>query len=116
MSRCSTYSAWLLPLCLLAIAPASAALAGPKAVEFNRDVRPIFSEYCSACHGPDTAKRKAGLRLDSEEGLATVVVAGKPGESELYRRVSVTGKGHMPPVATNKELSPAQIAVIEAWI
>jgi hypothetical protein len=106
---------WLLPLCLLAAT--SPVAAAPKTVEFNRDVRPIFSEYCSACHGPDTAKRKASLRLDVEDGgVKKVVVPGKPEKSELYERITADGKGHMPPLSTNKALSKGQIALIKAWI
>src|ERR1700678_1616898 len=71
-------------------APALAAdKALPDKIDFNRDVRPIFSENCYTCHGPDKNKRKADLRLDTHDGLLGktgklgVVVAGKPGESEL---------------------------------
>jgi hypothetical protein len=96
------------------------ALAGPVhagAVEFNRDVRPIFSENCFACHGPDKAKRKADLRLDTPEGAKAVLVAKKPNESELYRRlVEKDPKKRMPQAATGKELSPAQIELVRRWI
>src|SRR5437588_6326349 len=46
------------------------------AVDFNRDIRPIFSENCYACHGPDPNKRKAGLRLDQKEGALAVLKSG----------------------------------------
>ena len=101
-------------LSLALLAFAGNALAGP--IEFNRDIRPIFSEYCFACHGPDTAKRKANLRLDTAEGGKTVLVPGKPDESELFRRLIVSGKEHMPPASTNKTLAPAQVALIRTWI
>jgi hypothetical protein len=89
----------------------------PHAVEFNRDVRPILSEYCSTCHGPDTAKRKAGLRLDTAEGGKTVLVPGKPDESELYLRLTAHDrKKQMPPASLGKTPTAAQIALIKRWI
>ena len=74
------------------------ALAAPQAVEFNRDVRPLLSDHCFACHGPDKTKRKAGLRLDTEAGVRSTVAPGKPDDSELYRRITSTDPDeHMPP-------------------
>ena len=68
----------------------------PKTIDFNRDVRPILADNCYKCHGPDKNKRKAGLRLDTREGILsktepTIVVPGKPENSELYRRRETTG-------------------------
>ena len=64
------------------------------AVDFNREVRPLLSDRCLACHGPDSAKREAGLRLDSFEGATTklksghyAIVPGKPDESALVSRI-----------------------------
>jgi hypothetical protein len=88
------------------------------AVEFNRDVRPILSNHCYVCHGPDSNLRKAKLRLDVEkEALARVLVPGKPHESELYKRVTASDPAErMPPAKANKPLSQEQIAVLRRWI
>src|SRR5580698_5653484 len=73
--------------------PARADAPVPQQIDFNRDVRKVLSDNCFACHGPDKNKRKADLRLDTEEGLlgkaghTGVVVPRKPDESELSRRV-----------------------------
>jgi hypothetical protein len=93
-------------------------------VQFNRDIRPILSENCYTCHGPDASKRKAKLRLDRKEGAFAelgagrfAVVAGKPDESSLYQRVSSTNdKRIMPPAATGKKLTPDQVSKLKAWI
>jgi hypothetical protein len=89
------------------------------AVDFNRDIQPILSEHCWACHGPDEATRKGRLRLDTEDGAkAEVVVPGRPEESELIARV-VTGDSIdlMPPPEAGKErLSAEQVALLEQWI
>src|SRR4051794_35126747 len=74
-------------------------------VDFNRDIRPIFSETCYACHGPDQNKRKAGLRFDHQEEPFKVLESGKtavvPGDlakSELIRRITTSDpEDHMPP-------------------
>src|SRR5438105_13966648 len=77
-----------------------------KSIDFNRDIRPILSENCYQCHGPDKNKRKADLRLDTKDGLfeelggAVPVVPGKPEESDLLRRISLPAddEDHMPPI------------------
>ncbi len=102
-----------------------AAAAAPAAeVDFNRDVRPILSDNCYACHGFDKNARKAELRLDTREGLftqrkdgRTPAVPGKPGESEMVRRLlSHDPDEAMPPAKFNKTVTPAQVETIRAWI
>ncbi len=92
-------------------------------VQFNRDIRPILSDNCFQCHGPDQAQRKADLRLDVEasakrdSGTARPLVPGKPDESELYRRItSADVDEHMPPPTSGKKLTATQIELIAAWI
>lgn len=92
-------------------------------VQFNRDIRPILSDYCFQCHGPDKNQRKADLRLDLESGALAVrdghaaVVPGDPQESELYRRISTDDEDdRMPPAKTGRQLSPNEIALLKQWI
>src|SRR2546429_1122681 len=94
-----------------------------RTVEFNRDVRPILSDNCFACHGPDKNKRKADLRLDTEEGAfgdrgeVVIIVPGKPEQSELFRRISTTDeKLRMPKAKFGKKLSAQQIDLVRQWI
>jgi hypothetical protein len=95
----------------------------PAAVEFNRDIRPILSDNCFQCHGPDQAQRKADLRLDIEEGALALrdgkhaLVAGSFQKSELYRRVTAESDDkRMPPPASGKKLTARQIGLLKAWI
>jgi hypothetical protein len=95
----------------------------PEVVEFNRDIRPILSNHCFVCHGPDNNNRKAKLRLDVEKsahgdrGGYKVVEAGKPAESELIRRIiSKEPTERMPPAKVSKGLTARQIALLERWI
>ena len=95
----------------------------PDVVEFNRDIRPILSDNCFFCHGPDKNKRKADLRLDTAEGLAGkpgepgTAVPGKPADSELFRRITSSDpEQKMPPAESTKTLKPRDIALIKKWI
>src|SRR5690349_18500997 len=85
------------------------AAAGAPQVEFNRDIRPILSDNCYQCHGPDKAQRKADLRLDNEAGALAdlgghrAIVAGNLAESELYQRLIAEDEAvRMPPVKSGK--------------
>ncbi|MEC8972464.1 MAG: DUF1549 domain-containing protein, partial [Verrucomicrobiota bacterium] len=86
-------------------------------VRFNRDVRPILSENCFECHGPDAAKRKADLRLDAGALGQAVVVPGKPSESELFKRITHADPAErMPPTDSGRALTPAEVATLKRWI
>ncbi len=111
----------LLAACLAMLAGASRSPAAE--VSFNRDVRPILSDKCFACHGPDKSHREADLRLDVAQGLIGeadtpgVVVPGKPAESELFRRiVSSDDDDRMPPPDAGKDLTDAEIQLLRRWI
>ncbi len=91
---------------------------------FNRDVRPILSNHCYQCHGPDSASREAGLRLDKrDEALAELesgvraIVPGDADASEILRRITHPDPDSlMPPVEVGKPLSPEQIETLRRWI
>lgn len=92
-------------------------------LRFNRDIRPILSDNCFFCHGPDKNKRQADLRLDTQVGLhgdgthPGVVVAGQPDQSELVHRIlSRDPEKQMPPPDSGKALTAAEIALIQQWI
>ncbi len=93
---------------------------GSVPVSFNRDVRPILSDRCYACHGPDAESRKADLRLDHrDEALAAGAISSEdPSESELLRRVTSSDpEERMPPVDSGKSpLTESEIALLERWI
>ena len=93
-------------------------------VSFNEDIRPILSNTCYACHGPDDEKREAGLRFDVPESAVTeldsgsvAIVPGKPAESELYARISSKDESErMPPAEFGKALTDEEIEKIRLWI
>jgi hypothetical protein len=113
----------LLLLALLAGAWLGAPHPAPAAgkVDFARDVLPILSENCFACHGPDAKARKARLRLDTKDGALRkddpIVVPGKSAASELVRRIKASEASEvMPPPRFKKKLTPQQVAVLERWV
>src|SRR5262245_55781786 len=92
--------------------------AGDK-LEYNRDVRPILAENCFPCHGPDSASRKAGLRLDRRDDAmkAEAIMPGKPDESDLVERIFSDDASHlMPPPKTKKKLTAGQKETLKRWI
>ena len=104
---------------------ASCGIAAAATVQFSRDIRPIFSDKCFTCHGPDASNRTTKLRLDTERGARIeslsgrkIIVPGDPSRSELYLRVSSSDSARrMPPAyAGHAELTQAEIEAIETWI
>src|SRR5262245_1335185 len=96
-----------------------AATASDEHLQYNRDVRPILFDTCFACHGPDSAARKADLRLDRRE-VAVEMGAIAPGDvegSEMIRRImSEDPDEQMPPPETKKKLTDAQKKLLAHWI
>lgn len=117
-------TAVVLGLVLLGIVSRTAVAEDPLGIDFSDQIRPILSDRCFACHGPDEQHRAAGLRLDLAESVLgkaesgnLAIVPGKPAESELVRRI----KSHdefeqMPPPDSNKKLKAEEIALIEQWV
>ena len=105
-------------------APSQPAKTAAAPIDFNRQIRPILSENCFLCHGPDEQQRKAKLRLDTRAGAVGklrgsghAIVPGKPAESELLARIlSADEAERMPPAKTKKRLTPQQIELLRQWI
>ncbi|MEO7319330.1 MAG: DUF1549 domain-containing protein, partial [Chthoniobacteraceae bacterium] len=112
-----------LPICafLLAILPSGRAV---EKLRFNRDIRPILSDKCFRCHGPDPKKRDSGLRLDVREDAIKkhdgihAIVPGQPDESEMLVRVASTDIDEImpPPKSKLDALTPAEVATLKRWI
>ena len=101
----------------------AAAVVLPEVIEFNRDIRPILSDNCFFCHGPDKNKREADLRLDTKVGLhgsdgnGGALVPGKPDDSELFQRITSTDEDRrMPPTKSGKSLPDHDIQLLKKWI
>ena len=97
--------------------------AAPEPIEYNRDIRPILSDRCYQCHGPDAARRKADLRLDQESSAKAdrdgvrAIVPGDAKASELYRRITADDPAErMPPQKSGKSLSAVEIEKLGRWI
>lgn len=94
------------------------------AVDFQREIRPILSQHCFACHGPDDAARKAKLRLDTREGAIgakgadwRAIVPGKPDESPLISRIFTNDEDDlMPPPKARKPLTDEQKETLRRWV
>lgn len=125
---------WLAPASLLAVLsatpiPSRAADSAPMprtksarpagSLQFNRDIRPILAENCFACHGPDSAARKAMLRIDRRADAidGKAIVPGDPGASEMINRIFSADEAEiMPPPKTKKKLTAAQKEMLKKWV
>ncbi|MCX7412883.1 MAG: PSD1 and planctomycete cytochrome C domain-containing protein [Planctomycetia bacterium] len=116
--------AWCLAAWGVAASGFGASPSGGKAPDFNRDIRPILSQNCFACHGPDEHDRRGGLRLDDRDAAlaeldsaATAIVPGHPDQSELIARIHETDPDTiMPPPESNHVLTAAQKELLARWI
>ncbi len=92
-----------------------------KPVDFNRDIRPILSDACFTCHGPEEESRQGNLRLDTKEDVFAdrggyhLIVPGNSAASKLYQRIS-SRQRPMPPVSSGRVLTPKQIELFREWI
>ncbi|MBG85723.1 MAG: hypothetical protein CMO80_02345 [Verrucomicrobiales bacterium] len=94
-----------------------ASLGANAGIDYDRDIRPLLSDTCYACHGPDDAERKADLRLHTRDGLLGEIRASEPLESELYQRISSNDPDErMPPPEFARSLTSKQIETIRRWI
>src|SRR6185369_3635049 len=114
----STMMRLVVALSMISTLPVAAA-----ELSFNRDIRPILSDHCYACHGFDKAARKADLRLDTPEGATALIdgdraiVPGHPEASEAVKRMlSTDPEEMMPPPKAKKPIKPEQVAILKQWI
>lgn len=120
LTPCS--SDWFALLCFMLMSACSAQAAQP--LRYNTDIRPILSDNCFACHGPDKANRKAELRLDVREAATTpaesgaaAIVPGDLKKSGLIERIfSDNADEIMPPPQSHKKLTAAQKETLKRWI
>lgn len=87
-------------------------------IDFNRDIRPILAENCFYCHGQDSNKREADLRLDLRSAAleSKAIVPGDAKASSIVTRIHATDDSQMPPVKSNRRLTDAQKQLLERWI
>ena len=114
-------------LCMMVVASAASAqtAARPETpIGFSREILPLLSDHCFACHGPDEKARKGGLRLDTLAGARgsgksgkTAITPGRPDESEILRRIHSSDPDEvMPPRDSGKALKPEQVRLLRQWI
>ena len=123
IAACRKKTAGLALACGLVMLIFASPLQAVETVDFNRDIRPILSRNCAACHGPDEKKRQAGLRLDVREIAIALrdghraIAPGDPQQSEVVRRVSSNDPDErMPPPSTGKRLSAQELDHLSRWI
>ena len=107
----------------LLLKPGTPSSTGPSVIDFNRDIRPILSNHCLKCHGPDEKQRAAGLRLDTYDGAVKLLSSGKRAivirntkQSALVNRIHTTGPQPMPPFSANNPLTQPHKALLDRSI
>ncbi|MBV8550168.1 MAG: DUF1553 domain-containing protein [Acidobacteriaceae bacterium] len=109
-----------LVVCSLTLTAVRALSAATSSIDFDRQVRPILSDNCFTCHGPDEKHRMAGLHFDTKEGAFSkpgVITPGDSAHSKMYWRISNPNEAmRMPPPYSGRKLTPAQIETIKSWI
>ncbi|MBX3745727.1 MAG: PSD1 domain-containing protein [Verrucomicrobiae bacterium] len=119
MMRRSMKPRWVPGALALAFLVAGGWAEGAEPLRYNRDIRPILSDHCFQCHGPDAAQRKARLRVDEREAAVSsgVLVPGDPDGSEMVRRLTAEDPEElMPPASVHKPLTAEQIGLLRRWV
>ncbi|MEZ5396032.1 MAG: DUF1549 domain-containing protein [Bryobacterales bacterium] len=112
----------ILSFCLSTLLLSSVAAAADPPVDFQNEIRPILSDNCFHCHGPDADTRMAGLRLDEHDAAiaerpnGAAIVPGDSAASLLHKRITATDALKMPPEYSHKKLEPEQIELLTRWI
>jgi uncharacterized membrane protein len=121
---CSAISMGFVISLLLFFGSTVASTSSQRRIDFNREIRPILSDKCFVCHGPDAPSKKIKLRLDSEESAKSdlgrgrrAITPGSPAQSELVRRITSTDDlMRMPPADSGHQLTKDEIALLIAWV
>ena len=117
--------AWIVSLLAVWALPTFASAAGlPEKVGYNQHIKPLLSDRCFSCHGPDEKARKGKLRLDTKEGAfralkdgGWIIKPADPAHSEVYRRITATDPDEqMPPPKSKLSLSATEVELIRKWI
>lgn len=117
VTRPNSQHLWIALTLLLGLLLGTTRAARAQDLDFARDIRPLLSENCFFCHGPDEEQRQADLRLDTEDGLSTVITPGDSQNSELLRRLLSSDPDEaMPPADSNRHVTPAQAELIASWV
>lgn len=107
----------VITIALLTLSSWDLEAAAAEALEFNRDIRPILSEHCFQCHGPDAEARKGDLRLDDAAAARRVLKGNDSSQNELLKRIlSVDADERMPPADSKKPLSDEQKRILARWV
>ena len=114
----------LIAVSACALSASSVVMAADRKIEFNRDVRPILSNNCYQCHGPDKNQLQAGLRLDKpeiataklESGQTAIVPKDLVSSGLVARIISTDPNEKMPPPDSGKSISPEEIEILKQWV